>query len=89
VAVSLNNLAMAYQARGMPAEAEPLYHRALAIWEKTYGAEHPQVAIGLTNLAVLYRTQGHYSGAEPLYKRALAIQEKAFGQSTRGGHQPR
>ena len=79
VAISLNNLALLYDTRGKYAEAEPLYKRALAIWEKSLGPDHPQVALGLNNLALLYVDQGKYAEAEPLCKRALAIDEKALG----------
>ena len=34
VAVSLNNLGELYRAQGRYAQAEPLYKRSLAIWEK-------------------------------------------------------
>ena len=61
------------------AEAEPLYERALAIWEKALGPDHPDVALSLNNLAGLYRAQGAYERAGPLYERALAIREKALG----------
>ena len=37
VATSLNNLALLYQAQGRYAEAEPLYRRALAIYEEGRG----------------------------------------------------
>ena len=40
---SLNNLAELYRAQGHYAEAEPLYKRSLAIWEKALGPEHPDV----------------------------------------------
>jgi tetratricopeptide (TPR) repeat protein len=56
-----------------------LYKRALAIWEKAHGPDHPYVAIALNNLADLYQFQGRYADAEPLYKRALAIEGKALG----------
>ncbi len=62
-----------------PAQAEPLYKRSLAIWEKALGPEHPHVAASLGNLAGLYQAQGKYAKAEPLYKRSLAIDEKALG----------
>jgi tetratricopeptide (TPR) repeat protein len=58
---------------------EPLYARALAIWEKTLGPEHPNAAKSLNNLAGLYYNQGQYAKAEPLYQRTLAIGEKALG----------
>ena len=84
VAASLNNLAGLYDAQGRYAEAEPLYERALAIWEKALGPEHPDVATSLNNLAELYRDQGRYAEAEPLYERALAIREKALGPDASG-----
>ena len=62
------------------AEAEPLYHRALAIREKAFGRDHPDVATVLNNLAALYSKQGRYADAEPLYQRSLAIREKALGR---------
>ncbi len=89
VAKSLNNLATLYDLhneyvghttnRGMSTQAEPLYKRALAIWEQALGPNHLAVAAGLNNLAELYRHQGQYAQAEPLYQRALAIREQALG----------
>jgi tetratricopeptide (TPR) repeat protein len=64
---------------GKFAEAVPLAQQALAIYEKTLGPHHPNVAAALNNLAELYRNQSRYAEAEPLYKRALAIWEKARG----------
>jgi tetratricopeptide (TPR) repeat protein len=65
--------------RGRYTDAKPLCERALAIFEKALGPEHPDVASGLNELAVLYKTQGQYTKAERLYGRALAIWEKALG----------
>jgi tetratricopeptide (TPR) repeat protein len=79
VAESLNNLAALYYAKGQYAQAEPLYRRALAIYENALGLEHSQVATCLNNLAGLYQTQGQYAQAEPLYRRALALREKSLG----------
>ena len=50
--------------------------RALAIDEKSYGPEHPNLAKDLNNLAELLRAPDE---AEPLYRRALAINEKSYG----------
>ena len=61
-------------------QAKPLYERALAICEKVFGKEHPNVATSLNGLALLYKTQGDYEQAKPLYERALAIYEKVFGK---------
>ena len=79
MAASLNNLALLYKDQGKYADAEPLYQRALAIWEDALGPAHPDVATSLNNLAGLYYAQGQYAEAEPLYRRALAIWEKALG----------
>ena len=79
VAQSLNNLAHLSDNRARYAEAEVLYKRSLAIYEKALGPEHSSVGNSLSNLAVLYQNQGRYTEAEPLYKRSLAIREKALG----------
>ena len=68
-----------YRAQGRYADAEPLYQRSLAIWEKALGPEHPDVAQSLNNLARLYDTQGRYADAEPLCQRSLAIWETTLG----------
>ena len=53
--------------------------RALAIDEKSFGPDHPNVAIDLNNLAQLLQATNRLAEAEPLYRRALAIDEKSFG----------
>jgi tetratricopeptide (TPR) repeat protein len=55
------------------AEAEPMYRRALAIDEKSYGPDHPDVATDLNNLAELLRATNRLAEAEPMYRRALEI----------------
>ena len=62
------------------AKAEPLYQRALKIWEKTVGPEHPNTALSLNDLALSYdKKMGDYAQAEPLNQRALKIDEKSLG----------
>ena len=75
----LNQTGLYLHERADYREAEPLYQRSLAIWEKALGPDHPDVALSLNNLAALYDSQGRYADAEPLYRRALAIDEKALG----------
>ena len=53
--------------------------RALAIDEKSYGPEHPDVARDLNNLAQLLQATNRLAEAEPLMRRALAIDEKSYG----------
>ena len=55
------------------AEAEPLYRRALAIDERSYGPEHPTVATDLNSLAGLLRNTDHLAEAEPLSRRMAGI----------------
>jgi hypothetical protein len=64
-------------------EAEPLMRRALAVDEKSYGPEHPDVARDLNNLAGLLQVTNRLQEAEPLMRRHLIILLK-FTRST--GH---
>ena len=91
VALSLNNLAELFRAKGDYAQAEPPQQRALQIWEQALGSAHPDVAQSLNNLASLYHTRGDYTRAEPLYQRALRIWEQVLGHTTRpfGGRSSR
>jgi tetratricopeptide (TPR) repeat protein len=73
VAITLNNLAAAYQRKGELLEAERRFRRALAIKEKILGPDHPAMAPTLNNLAVVRRQQGDYSEAEAIYRRCFAL----------------
>ena len=68
---------LSYQARYI--EAEQLMRRALAIYEKSYGPEHPNVSTVLNGLALLLKATKRLAEAEPLMRRALAIDEKSLG----------
>src|SRR5947207_12692806 len=68
-----------YNAQGKYAKAEPLYRRALEIYEQQLGPIHPYTAQSLNNLAYLYNAQGKYAEAEPLYRRAISIREQQLG----------
>jgi len=50
-----------------------LHKRALAIREKAFGPDHPEVVPSLWNIANLYRKTGRDKEAEALEKRAEAI----------------
>jgi tetratricopeptide (TPR) repeat protein len=75
--MALTNLAVLYEKQDRTADAEPLLKRALAIYEKALGPDHPKVAETLENLIALYRGENRTAEAEPLDRRALAIREKA------------
>jgi tetratricopeptide (TPR) repeat protein len=69
----LHYLATLYTTQGRYAEAEPLYKRSLAIWEKALGPDHPNVAMSLNNLALLYRATKREKEAQELEARAARI----------------
>jgi tetratricopeptide (TPR) repeat protein len=62
-----------YHTQGQYAQAEPLFKRSLAIWEKALGPDHPNVSLSLENIAELYRKTGREQEAEELAKRAAGI----------------
>ena len=72
----LNSLAVLYHAQGRHIEAEPLFKRALAIYEKALGPDHPIVAMSLENFADLLRRTGRDDEADELEASAKAIRAK-------------
>jgi tetratricopeptide (TPR) repeat protein len=53
--------------------------RALAIDEKSFGPDHPDVASNLNNWAQLLTETNRLAKAAPLMRRALTIDEKSYG----------
>src|SRR5262245_6604033 len=76
VALILQTLAGVYEDLGGHTDAEALRKRGLAILEKLYGPDHPEIAANLTALASNYMAQKRFSEVERLLKRAMAIREK-------------
>ena len=77
--VTLDSLGALHLRRGLYAEAEPYYQRAVLIRERALGLAHPELAASLSNLGNLYVVQRKYLDAKARYLRALDIQEKALG----------
>ncbi|EED12227.1 kinesin light chain, putative [Talaromyces stipitatus ATCC 10500] len=73
---SLGNL---YSDQGKLKEAETMYQRALAGYEKALGPDHTSTSDTVNNLGALYAVQGKLKDAETMYQRALAGFEKACG----------
>jgi tetratricopeptide (TPR) repeat protein len=71
-----------YHDQGRLKDAEMMYNRALAGYEKAWGPEHTSTLDTVNNLGNLYRDQGRLEDAEMMYNRALAGNEKAWGLST-------
>ena len=79
VSQAANELGFFLKHAALHAVAEPLYRRALAIDEASFGAEHHNVARDLNNLAQLLQATNRLGEAEPLMRRSLAIAEASFG----------
>ena len=52
-----------------------MLERALAIQERAYGRDHPNVAFTLNNLGLAYRVLGDNAKARDMLERALAIKD--------------
>jgi len=75
----MNDAALYWKLRIRFPEAERLYRRAIAINERSFGPDHPDVAAGLSNLASLLQETNRLSEAELLVRRALEIIERSMG----------
>jgi Tfp pilus assembly protein PilF len=59
-----------YREQGQVEEAEEMYQRALAGYEKVLGPDHTSTLNIVTNFGVLYSDQGKLKEAEEMYRRA-------------------
>ncbi len=69
MAYPLNNLANLYKEQGKYAEAEPLYQRALHIWEQALGPDHSRTQRVVQNYADLLRKLGREQEVSELEAR--------------------
>ena len=81
LASSLSNLGQLKYKQKDFAQAEALFHRALAIRERVLGPEHFGLVQNINNLAALHYARGELDQAEPLFQRALGISEQHLGES--------
>jgi tetratricopeptide (TPR) repeat protein len=75
----LTNVALVRSAIGDYEEAATFNERALAIFETTLGADHPDVALSLGNLADVRSAMGEYAESAELHERSLKMREKTLG----------
>ncbi|MBA2398858.1 MAG: tetratricopeptide repeat protein [Bradyrhizobium sp.] len=85
VAQALNNLAALYLYQDRYVDAEPLFKRALAAFEKTLGPSHPEIVNVMDNLANLYKAQDRLAEAEQITRRSTAIREGGRSRSAIAG----
>ena len=80
VGSALNNLASLYHyTTNEYAKAEPLYRRALVIYEKRLGEGHVYTAQLYINLGTLLCAEGDWAQGEPVYAKGMAIFERVLG----------
>lgn len=73
VAAILENLALLYHTQGRSAEAEPLFKRALGIYEQSLGPTHAAVATVLEHYGACLRSLDRVSEAEAMDTRAKGL----------------
>ena len=79
MASSYHNLGILAQDRGDYDAAEPLYRRALEMFERI--GDQAGMASSYHNLGILAQDRGDYDAAEPLYRRALETLERIGDQA--------
>ena len=79
IAASYNDLGLVYSVRDAK-KALDYYEKALEIYEKIHGKDHPKTAIANTNIGFVYRTLELYGDAVNNFESALAIWEKIYPQ---------
>jgi len=75
----LNQVGAYNKVRAQFDDALSILKRALAVLEKTYGSDHPNIATCLSNVGGVLSVKGDYDGALMNNRRALAIDEKYYG----------
>lgn len=73
------NLAVAYEALGRYADAEPIYLRVLEVEERMGGKDSPDRLPTAHNLAFLYQSMQRYDEAEALFLDTLERCRRVFG----------
>jgi tetratricopeptide (TPR) repeat protein len=80
VAEALSNLGEVLYEEGDFENAERNYRQALALRQKLFGDEHPDVILSLRQLAQLYVMRNEFAKGEKAYEEVLALQKKTFGE---------
>lgn len=77
VAASFNDLGLVYGSSDAD-KGISYYEKALVIYEKMYGKEHPKIATANTNLGVMYLKLQLYGDAINHFETALSIWKKTY-----------
>ncbi len=79
LAWSLNDVALMMAREGRPADAAPLYRRALTLMEQKVGRKHPAVGTILSHLGEACWAQGDLEGACGCCREAVDVFEGTLG----------
>ncbi len=79
-------LAALIDGQGRCQQAETLYRRAIAVFERTLGPEHYELSFSLNNTAAIRHARGAYAEAEQLYRQALACSTAPFRAHLTANH---
>jgi len=79
IAASYNDLGLVYSQIDNDKALE-FYEKALAIYEKLHGNDHPKIAIAKTNIGFIYRKLELYGDATNNFESALKTWEKIYPQ---------
>jgi tetratricopeptide (TPR) repeat protein len=55
--------------------------KALEIWLKIYGENHPSTAVGYHNVGSVWRAKGEYDKALEYHQKALNIRLNIYGEN--------
>lgn len=81
VADALSNLAGAYSALGDYNKALEIFHQALRIFERRFGADHPKLRIVISNIGVAYARSGRLAQARSHFELSLRLAEKYLSEN--------
>jgi tetratricopeptide (TPR) repeat protein len=83
VAIALENLAEVYRLDGRHGAAEPLYRRALSVWEAVGKGDAPEIAPTLSHYAAVLRALGRKEEAARVEQRFPAVSQRNLSDSPR------
>ncbi|MBI5387043.1 MAG: CHAT domain-containing protein [Verrucomicrobia bacterium] len=78
-AICLRDIAVSFRKQGSPAQALPLYLRAVETLDKIKAPDSDKVAGVLGSFASYYQEQGEFENASALYDRCRELMEKKHG----------
>ncbi len=77
IAASYNDLGLVYSQTDVDKALE-FYEKALAVYEKLHGKDHPKIAIANTNIGLMYLQLKLYGDAVNNFESALSIWQKVY-----------